>query len=151
MVNMELIVNTLKTQISEAFERSISWEVWMANAVLVLDVGYTVNCNNYDLKFLLLGIYRELAGTIWIWNPWDNTHDPFTHLESNWNDLPGRYTPRAGTPPLGRYTPWAGTPPSGRYTPGQVHPRAGTPPPTVHAGLRSTGGRYASYWNAFLF
>ena len=33
---------------------------------------------------------------------------------------------------------WAGT------------PRAGTPPLTVHAGLRSTSERYASYWNAFL-
>ena len=67
----------------------------------------------------------------------------------------GRYTPRqvhplAGTPPprqvhppgrvhppLGRYTPlWAGTPPR------QVHP--------LHAGIRSTSGRYAPYWNAFL-
>ena len=46
---------------------------------------------------------------------------------------PGRYTPRAGTPP-GRYTPWAGTPPW-----------------AMHAGIRSTSGRYTSYWNAFLF
>ena len=51
----------------------------------------------------------------------------------------------AGTPPGQVHPPRAGTPPD-RYTPGQVHP-----PPTVHAGLRSTGGRYASYWNAFLF
>ena len=77
----------------------------------------------------------------------------------------GRYTPRAGTHPLGRYAPL------GRYTPqtgtstGQVHPpdrytpRAGTPPPgqvhpplgTADYGIRSTFGRYASYWNAFLF
>ena len=62
---------------------------------------------------------------------------------------PGRFTPRqvhlqAGTPP-GRYTP-------GRYPPGQVHPpvRYNTPCP-VHAGIRSTSGRYASHWNAFLF
>ena len=48
-------------------------------------------------------------------------------------------TPQAGTPP------WAGTPPMGRYT-----PWAGTPP-SVHAWIRSTSGRYASYWNAFLF
>ena len=39
---------------------------------------------------------------------------------------------------LGRYPP-------GRYTP----PPAGTPP-AIHAGIRSTSGRYASYWNAFL-
>ena len=36
----------------------------------------------------------------------------------------------------------------GRYIP---HPRAGTPPWVVHNGIRSTSGRYESYWNAFLF
>ena len=55
---------------------------------------------------------------------------------------PGRYSPRYTPPgqvhlPLGRYTP-VGTP-LGRYT-----------PTTVHAGIRSTSGRYASHWNAFL-
>ena len=46
--------------------------------------------------------------------------------------------------------------------PGQVHPRAGTPlrqihphgrytPLAMYAGIWSTSGRYASYWNAFLF
>ena len=69
---------------------------------------------------------------------------------------PGRYTPRAGTRP-GRYTPWQVHPhrqvhPPGRYTPPrQVHPWQVHTPPTVHAGIRSTSGRYASYWNAFLF
>ena len=93
---------------------------------------------------------------------------------------PGRYTPWAGTPP-GQVHPWqvhpqagtrsegtspqagtplAGTPPKqvhppGRYPlagtpPRQVHPQAGTPP-AMHAGIRSTSGRYASHWNAFLF
>ena len=52
--------------------------------------------------------------------------------------------------PPGRY-PLAGTPP-GRYTlPPQIHPPGGTPPATVHAGIWSTSGRYASHWNAFLF
>ena len=62
---------------------------------------------------------------------------------------PGRYTPWAGTPLPQAGTPRAGTPPSG-----QVHPLwAGTP----HHGssacweIRATSGRYASYWNAFLF
>ena len=41
---------------------------------------------------------------------------------------------------LGRYTPQAGI-----HPPGQVHP------PAMHAGIRSTSERYASYWNAFLF
>ena len=72
----------------------------------------------------------------------------------------GRDTPWAGTPPRqvhppGRYTPLAGTPPRqvqppGRY-PWQVHPPGQVhPPTTVHAGIRSTSGRYASHWNAFL-
>ena len=51
-------------------------------------------------------------------------------------------TPLAGTPPC-RYTP-TGTPPS-RYTPSRY-----PPPPAIHAGIWSTSGRYASYWNAFL-
>ena len=49
--------------------------------------------------------------------------------------LPGKVPTRAGTPP-------------GRYTPRQVPLRQ--VPPAMHAGLRSTSGRYASYWNAFL-
>ena len=30
-------------------------------------------------------------------------------------------------------------------------PRADSPPCAVHAGIRSTSGRYVSYWNAILF
>ena len=30
-------------------------------------------------------------------------------------------------------------------------PEADSPPCAVHAGIRSTSGRYASHWNAFLF
>ena len=57
--------------------------------------------------------------------------------------VPGHvHPPQAGTPP-GRHThPWAGTPQ-------EVHPPAGTPPPLpIRWSMR---GRYASYWNAFLF
>ena len=61
----------------------------------------------------------------------------------------------SATHPLGRHLPhpWADTPtPLGRHTP---HPCADTPgqtpPGVVHAGIWSTSGRYASYWNAFLF
>ena len=63
---------------------------------------------------------------------------------STWAGTPPEQVhPRVGTP-LGRNTPpRTGTPPPpllGRYN----------PPPSVHAGIRSTSGRYASYWNAFL-
>ena len=65
----------------------------------------------------------------------------------------GRYTPQQ-VQYLGKYTPWQVPP--GRHTPWQVHPQAGTPPSrytplAMHAGIQSTSGRYASYWNAFLF
>ena len=80
------------------------------------------------------------------------------HRGGTWAGTPlGRYTSRADTPPWAG-TPWQVppkqvTPPAGKL-PGQVRPgryipQAGTPP-TVHAGLRSTSGRYASYWNVFL-
>ena len=85
---------------------------------------------------------------------------------------PGRYSPRQTQPP-GRDTP---TPqqvhPRQVHPSWQVHPKAGTPlagtppnryiplgsspprqvhlPTTVHAGIWSTSGRYASHWNAFL-
>ena len=69
--------------------------------------------------------------------------------------------PQGGGQYLGRYPP--GQVPPSRYTPGQVHPppQTGTPlgrytpgqvpPATVHAGIWSTSGQYASHWNAFLY
>ena len=49
-------------------------------------------------------------------------------------------------------TPWARPPPRtrGRH-PRARHPPGRTPPCAVHAGIRSTSGRYASHWTAFLF
>ena len=49
-------------------------------------------------------------------------------------------TPQAGTPPGQVH------PPLGRHTPWQVHPRE-----HCMLGDTTTSGRYASYWNAFLF
>ena len=59
----------------------------------------------------------------------------------------GRYTPHQ-VPPRQVYHPQVGTPP-GRYTPRAGTPPAGTPP--RYYKIRSMSGRYASYWNAFLF
>ena len=102
------------------------------------------------------------------------------HYMLGYTPPPGRHPPRQTHPSLGRHllpwktplgdTPLAGTPtPLGRYNPsgqtflGRHPPRAGTPllgrhpfpgqtpPSAVHAGMRSTSGRYASHWNAFLF
>ena len=121
---------------------------------LHLSVSHSVHRGGY------LGRYTPHAGT----PPWAGTSQG--QVQPRWAG-----TPQAGTP-LGRQTPtpWASTPP-GRYTPWQVHPLAGTLPRQVHpphqAGtppgqvqpptssacweIRATSGRYASYWNAFLF
>ena len=56
---------------------------------------------------------------------------------------PGQTTPLADNPSLPVDNPWADTPvPSACY---DTHPLR-----AVHAGIRSTSGRYASHWNAFL-
>ena len=63
---------------------------------------------------------------------------------------PGR-PPRADTnlPPGTRQTP----PGPGRHPPGlgRAPPGPGRPPREADSSIRSTSGRYASYWNAFLF
>ena len=76
------------------------------------------------------------------YTPWNQVHPPRT-----------RYTPRDQVPPQDQVHP-----PGTRYTPqDQVHPPGpGTPlrdqvhPPRCRE-IRATSGRYASYWNAFLF
>ena len=60
---------------------------------------------------------------------------------------PSRYTPQqVHSHPLGRY-------PLGRYTPLGTHTPLGryTPRSSACWEIRATRGRYASYWNAFLF
>ena len=56
----------------------------------------------------------------------------------------GTHPPGPDTPPGTRYT---ATPPQTRHTPwDQVHPQT-----SACWEIRATSGRYASYWNAFLF
>ena len=85
-------------------------------------------------------------------HPWAGT-PPSRYTPRQVHPLPlGRYIPH----PLGRHTPQAGTPPGQvHYPPGQLHPPLTrynpgpryTPPPADDYCC----GRYASYWNAFLF
>ena len=77
--------------------------------------------------------------------------------------LPEQTPPRADTPqsrhpqtPPGADTPWSRYPPE--QTPPRADPPGADPPPeqtpqSRHppGSIRSTSGRYASYWNAFLF
>ena len=100
--------------------------------------------------------YTPRAGT----SPPDQVHTP----------PQDQVPPQAGTPPdqvhppWTRYTPHTRYTPPGRYPPGpgtcprdQVHPPGPGipldqvhPPGAANSGIRSTIGRYASYWNAFL-
>ena len=61
-----------------------------------------------------------------------------------WEQTPPeqKCTPPPAPPPPGADTPSEQTPPGSR------HPH--TPPPEADSSIRSTSGRYASYWNAFL-
>ena len=61
--------------------------------------------------------------------------------------LARRHPPGQGDTPLGRRPPQGDTPP-GKEAPSPSPPGRETPPPP---GIRSMNGRYASYWNAFLF
>ena len=59
---------------------------------------------------------------------------------------PGANTPPGPDTPLGPDPHWEQTPPGTRTpTPGP------DPPQEADSSIRSTSGRYASYWNAFLF
>ena len=79
----------------------------------------------------------------------------------------GADTPKVATPPW-EQTPPKSRPPGSRHPPGSIHPRKAVPPgadtpqsrhspkqtPPRHRAcweIRSTRGRYASYWNAILF
>ena len=78
------------------------------------------------------------------------------------NPLPGRAPPREQTPPQTRQTPPdQADPPSppeqtpprpGRHPPDQTDTPSRTrqTPPEADSSIRSTSGRYTSYWNAFL-
>ena len=61
---------------------------------------------------------------------------------------PGADSPREQTP--GQTPPGSRHPPRSR-PPEQTPPRSRHPPREADSGIRSMSGRYASYWNAFLF
>ena len=68
--------------------------------------------------------------------------------QTPWEETPPlEQTPREQTPPRAD-TPQADTP---EQTPTEQTPRSGHTPQEADSSIRSTSGRYASYWNAFLF
>ena len=96
----------------------------------------------------------------WTWHttPPDQAHHPQTrtwHTKTTPPDLTNHHHP----PPDQAHHPppwtWHTIPPGPDTPPDQAHPPGpDTPPPPLDLtppGIRSTSGRYASYWNAFLF
>ena len=88
--------------------------------------------------------------------PWTRQTPPIRHHPPRTRQTtppgPGRHPPdqtppRSDTPPgPGRHPPRSDTTPWIRHP-----PRPGRPPPReADSSIRSTSGRYASYWNAFL-
>ena len=63
--------------------------------------------------------------------------------------FPEQTPPRADTPL--EQTPLEQTPPEQTPPWSRAPPPEQTPPPKADSGIRSMSGRYASYWNAFLF
>ena len=65
---------------------------------------------------------------------------------------PPEQTPPGADPPWDQTPLGADTPPPREQThpPGSRHPRSRHPPRETDSSIRSTNGRYASYWNAFL-
>ena len=68
---------------------------------------------------------------------------------------PGRTPPGPGRPPRDQpHTPRPGRPPQTKQTPprdqADTPPDQADPPREADSSIRSTSGRYASYWNAFL-
>ena len=68
---------------------------------------------------------------------------------------PGAETPPGSRPPGSRHPPGADTPRSRHPPRADTPPRADPPgadtPSEANCSIRSMSGRYASYWNAFLF
>ena len=66
-------------------------------------------------------------------------------LSACWDTTPGKHTPPEAHPPREAH-------PSRKHPspPRSAHPPE-APPREADSGIRSMSGRYASYWNAFLF
>ena len=100
-------------------------------------------CNEVVAKviFLHLSVILFTGGGLpqhMLGHPLQSRHPQSRHPP--WEQTPPVPTPRS------RHLPWEQTPPSLSR-----HPWADTPPPEADSSIRSTSGRYASYWNAFLF
>ena len=102
------------------------------------------------------GVYTPQADTPWTDPPRQTPPPSLGRHHPPWADTPRADTPWTDPPLADTPTLPGQTPPSlGRHSPGRHPPPNAcwdthTPYP-VHAGIRSTRGRYASHWNAFLF
>ena len=95
--------------------------------------------------------YSVHGGGVWLSACWDTPPPPGADTPGSkhppWEQTP----PRADTPHRSRHPPGADTPREQTPLDQVYHPGSGIPPPPeADSGIRSTSGRYTSYWNAFL-
>ena len=93
--------------------------------------------------YVFTGVCLSAGGCVCPIACWD-THTPWDQGQTpSWADTPSLAdTLLPGQTPPGQIPP--------RQTPRSRPLWTFTPPCAVHAGIRSTSGRYASHWNAFL-
>ena len=122
--------------------------------------------NVWSLQSLITGVYRRLQASVIL-----STGGEGVCLSACWDarpppdqappgaDPPTRHTPPGADTPLPpqahppeQTPPGPGTHPRTRHPPPptRLTPPEQTPPREADARIRSIGGRYASYWNAFL-
>ena len=149
------------------------WRVWRQ-----LSTSFLFSCKNKVYTIFLSPhsncipkLIKEISIIIWMkyisnYRPqWScgqgNIFAPVCHSIHGGGGIPEgtEADPPGSRPPWSR-PPWEQTPPPPQD---QTPPRADYPPPTpprtrhtpppreAESGIRSTSGRYASYWNAFLF
>ena len=121
-----------------------------------------MHTNNYVFcKLIITGRNEVVAKVMFLLVSVILSTGGVSRRETPWQGPPGKETPLAGRPPS-KETPLPGGPPGQGDPPARRTPLARrTPPPrqgdppsgreTPPPGIRSMSGRYASYWNAFLF
>ena len=110
-------------------------------------------CNEVVAKVIFLHLFVILftggggvcLGACWDTTPLGSRHPPRA------DNPPEQMSPGSRHHPGSRHPLGADTSPRADFPPGADPPPQQTPPWKADSGIRSMSGRYASYWNAFLF
>ena len=124
--------------------------VWFCKVVIALITGR----NEVVAKVIFLHLFVILfTGGVCLSACWDtprSRHLPRPDPPGADPPSPEQTPPPHSRPPWSRPPPWT-RPPQTRPPPEQTPPGSRHTPRESDSSIRSTSGRYASYWNAFLF